>query len=73
MKTIEVQVPEEANEGEIKMAMAAILFDKAILSSGQAAEFAGVTKRYFIENVGSFGVSLFDEDGLHQLPLSIGK
>ncbi len=69
MKTLSVQVPEGANELEIKMAIAAILFEKCILSSGQAAEFAGVTKRYFIENVGSFGVSIFDEDSLKSTTL----
>lgn len=56
-KTLLLQVPEEVNDQEIKMAVAAVLFEKGIVSSGQAAEFAGVTKRYFIENVGSYGIS----------------
>ncbi len=64
MKTLHVQVPDEANELEIKMAIGTILFEKGILSSGQAAQFASVTKRYFIENVGSYGVSIFAEDSL---------
>lgn len=61
MKTLTINLPEEINEREIKMAVAAILFDKAILSSGQAAEFVGITKREFIESVGNYGVSLFGE------------
>jgi predicted HTH domain antitoxin len=61
MKTLTINLPEEVNEKEIKMAIAAILFDKAILSSGQAAEFVGITKREFIETVGKYGVSLFGE------------
>jgi len=61
MKTLTIQLPEEVNEHEIKMAVAAILFDKAILSSGQAAEFVGITKREFIETVGKYGVSIFGE------------
>lgn len=36
MKTLTINVPEETNEKELKMAIAAVLFDKGILSSGQA-------------------------------------
>lgn len=62
MKTVKFELPENVNEKEVKMAVAAILFDKGILSSGQAAEFAGVSKREFIENVGKYGVSIFSEN-----------
>lgn len=61
MKTLTINLPEEVNEKEIKMAVAAILFDKAILTSGQAAEFVGISKREFIESVGKYGVSIFGE------------
>ncbi len=61
MKTLTINLPEETNEKEVKMAVAAILFDKGILSSGQAAEFAGISKREFIETVGHYGVSIFGE------------
>lgn len=61
MKTLTLNIPEEADEREVKMAVAAILFDKGVLSSGQAAEFATVSKREFIENVGKYGVSVFGE------------
>lgn len=61
MKTLTINLPEEVNEKEIKMAVAAILFDKGVLSSGQAAEFVGISKREFIENVGKYGVSIFNE------------
>jgi hypothetical protein len=37
MKTVTISLPEDVNERDFKMAVAAILFDKAILSSGQAA------------------------------------
>jgi len=56
-----LSVPEEVNEREVKMAVAALLFDKGILSSGQAAEYAGITKREFLEIVGNYGVSIFGE------------
>jgi predicted HTH domain antitoxin len=61
MKTLTINIPEETNEKEVRMAVAAVLFDKGILSSGQAAEFAGISKREFIETVGKYGVSIFGE------------
>lgn len=61
MKTLTLQVPEEVNEKEVRMAIAAVMFEKGILSSGQAAEFVSITKREFIETVGHYGVSVFGE------------
>ena len=61
MKTLTINLPEEVNDKEIKMAVAAVLFDKGIFSSGQAAEFAGILKRKFLETVGKYGVSIFGE------------
>jgi predicted HTH domain antitoxin len=61
MKTLTLQLPEGVNEKELKMVIASILFEKAILSSGQAADFVGITKREFIESVGKYGVSIFGE------------
>lgn len=59
MKTI--QIPDNANEKEFLMNIAALLFDKGFCSSGQAANFVGISKRAFIENVGKYGVSVFGE------------
>jgi hypothetical protein len=61
MKTLSVNIPEEANEKEVKMTMAAILFDKGLLSSGQAATFAEVTKKEFLLSAGKYGISVFGE------------
>lgn len=61
MKTLTVELPDEVNEKELKMTVAAVLFDRGILSSGQAAAFAGITKREFIETVGLYGISIFGE------------
>ena len=49
------------NELDIKMQLAAQLFEKGILSSGKATDLAGITKRMFLENVGKYGVSIFGE------------
>ena len=50
MKTLTIKLPDSVNENKVKMLFASQLFAKGILSSGQAAEMAGVTKREFIEN-----------------------
>ena len=61
LKTLTLSLPEEVNEQDLKMAVAAILFEKGTLSSGQAADFVGISKREFIETVGTFGVSIYSE------------
>ena len=61
MKTLSVNIPEEANEKEVKMTIAAILFDKGLLSAGQAADFSGISKKEFLLNAGKYGVSVFGE------------
>lgn len=59
--TVELQLPESVKitDAEIRMIVAARLFDLGELSSGQAAKLAGITKREFIESVGRYGVSIF--------------
>lgn len=61
MKTLTLQLPDTVDEKDVKMQLAANLYDKGIMSSGQAAELAGISKRKFIETVGQYGVSIFGE------------
>jgi len=61
MKTLTLNVPDSVNDSDVKMQLAAQLFEKGILSSGQAADLVGISKREFIESVGKFGVSVFGE------------
>jgi|AntRauTorckE5430_2_1112549.scaffolds.fasta_scaffold01198_4 predicted HTH domain antitoxin len=51
---------------ELSMNLAAKLFDRGLISSGQAATIVGISKKAFIEIVGQYGVSIFqyDEDEL---------
>lgn len=44
-------------EREARLAMAVKLFDQGRLSSGQAAELAGIPKVHFLYEVGQWGVS----------------
>lgn len=46
---------------DLSLYVAAKLFEDGILSSGQAAEMVGVSKRAFIEIMGKYGVSVFNE------------
>ena len=61
MKTLTLQLPDTVDEKDVKMQLAAHLYDKGILSSGQAADLVGISKREFIETVGQYGVSIFGE------------
>ena len=61
MKSLTINLPEDTNLKEAKMIVAAALFKQGILSSGQAAEMAGVSRRKFLEEVGKYGVSIFGE------------
>ena len=61
MKTLTIKIPDSVDEKDLKMELAAHLFEKGILSSGQAAELVGISKREFIETVGKYGVSIFGE------------
>ncbi|CEP78267.1 UPF0175 family protein [Defluviitoga tunisiensis] len=62
MKTIILNVPDSfgLDEKEIKMLIAAKLYEEGKLSLGEAAQLAEVSKRAFIELLGQFNVSLFN-------------
>ena len=61
MKTLTINLPDTVDEKDVKMHLAAQLFDKGILSSRQAADLVGISKKDFLENVGKYGVSIFGE------------
>ena len=63
MKVLRMELPDGVELYEAKMVLASYMFDREILSSGQAAEFAGVSRREFLEEVGKYGVSVFGETG----------
>ncbi|HKK88547.1 MAG TPA: UPF0175 family protein [Saprospiraceae bacterium] len=61
MKSLTIKLPEEVELDKVRMIIAASLFEQGILSSGQAAELVGITRRQFLEEVGKYGVSIFGE------------
>ena len=62
--TVELTLPKslDVSDFEIKMIVAAKLYELGKLSSGQAAEVAGLSKRAFLELLGKYNVSVFGYD-----------
>ena len=62
MKTLTVQIPDDVDieEKELKFRIAAQLNSEGKVSLGEGAIMDEVSKRYFIENLASVGVSLFN-------------
>ena len=61
MKSIVLKVPDTGNIPlfDFSVYLAAKLYEDEILSSGQAAAIANLSKRAFIELMGKYGVSPF--------------
>lgn len=61
MRTLHLNIPDSVDKGDNELAMiiASKLYEDGTLSSGQAANLAGITKRTFIELLGKYGVSVF--------------
>jgi predicted HTH domain antitoxin len=61
MRTIQLNIPDNVNlkDYDFSMIIAAKLYEDAILSSGEAAQIVGLSKRAFIEMLGKYGVSVF--------------
>ncbi len=64
MKTIQLNIPNDIDlsEYDFSMILATKLYEDAKLSSGQAAQMVGLSKRAFIELLGKFGVSVFSKN-----------
>jgi predicted HTH domain antitoxin len=54
-----LKVSEKQIGGELRMAAAAKLFELGKLSSGAAAELAGVPRALFLTKLGDYGVATF--------------
>lgn len=62
MKNLTLEIPDalEVEKSEILMLLAAKFYEQGKLSLGQAAEFAGLSKRTFAELLGKYNVSIFN-------------
>lgn len=64
MRTLTVDLPDfvDLDAKELKFIMAARLYQERKLSLGQAGKVAGVSKRTFIELLGNYDVSVFNQE-----------
>jgi Uncharacterized small protein len=64
--TLDIDLPQSVHltENELKMVLAAKLFEMGELSSGQAAKLVGIPRREFLESAGKYGVSIFQYDAI---------
>lgn len=62
MKSFTIQIPDnlEIAEQDLKFCIAAHLYEEGKVSLGEGASIAEVSKRYFVENLGKYGVSIFN-------------
>lgn len=63
MEIVTINIPPQIDikTFDVQTYLAAKLYEEAILSAGQAAEVAGISKKDFIEIIGKYGVSAFCE------------
>ena len=61
-KRLVVEVPDfvQLDVLELRMILAARLYEQGRLALGHAAKLAGMTKRSFMERLGEYGVSVFN-------------
>ena len=62
MKTLMINIPDtvDFDDKDALMTIASRLFEKGKFSLGQAAELVGLSKRAFMEMLGTYGVSVFN-------------
>ncbi len=65
--TIKLPGSVQLNQFELTMMLAAKMYERGILSAGQAAEMSGLSKRAFIELLAKYGVSVFGYSTLEEL------
>ena len=49
------------SEFDLKMYLGVSLYEKDLMSSGLAAEVVGINRGIFIENMGKYGMSIFEK------------
>ncbi|MCD9016045.1 UPF0175 family protein [Parachryseolinea silvisoli] len=74
MRTVQLNIPDSVviSDMDLTMIIASKLYEDGRLSSGQAAELTGLSKRGFIELLGKYGVSVFS-DSLDDLKSDIAN
>ena len=63
MRVVKLNIPDEIDlkDHDFSMIIASKLYEDGKLSSGQAAEIAGLSKRAFLELLGTYNVSVLSK------------
>ena len=63
MRSITLNMPDslDLKTFDVAIYIAAKMYEDGIMSSGQAASIAGISKRTFVEIMGRYGVSVFSD------------
>lgn len=69
--TLTVDIPPETEAAKLVRAAVA-LYDARLLSQGQAAEMAGLSRAEFIAALGKEGVAIFQYDSVEELLAEAG-
>jgi predicted HTH domain antitoxin len=61
LRTLQLNFPNtiEQSDDQLRLLIAAKLYENGTLTSGQSAELAGLSKREFIQVIGNYNVSVF--------------
>ncbi len=60
MGSLKIELPPDVQEEDAKLLLMIKLYETGKLSLGQAAKYAGYSKRAFIEILSKHGVAVFD-------------
>ena len=62
-RTLQLNFPDavEQSDQELKVLIAAKLYENGTLTAAQGADLAGLTKKAFLETMGQFHVSVFSD------------
>jgi predicted HTH domain antitoxin len=62
MKTLTIHLPDtlEATGSDLRILFAVKLYEQGLVSLGQGSEIAEISKKEFMEKLGSFKVSIFN-------------
>ncbi len=65
LKNLTVNIPEDL-PAEKRLRLAVALFDARLLSSGQAAQMARLSRAAFLDALGQFGITPFQYDSVEE-------
>jgi predicted HTH domain antitoxin len=59
MAALQIEMPDDLSSEEARLLLAVKLYELSRVSLGQAASIAGISKRAFIEALGSYQIPVF--------------